>query len=137
MAHFPTKGLTDAPESGPPPEAISMSKGYAAARAIANRSSLRWAPGAMMTSGARLLPRTLSGFTFLPQPGSVLMFMTCVVNKGHTDAWDLAVTSSHVGVPGPCQPLWPELPPQITVVIQVRAAAESPVWVHDPTAARV
>lgn len=35
MAHFPTKGHTDAPESGPPPEAISMSKGYAAARAIA------------------------------------------------------------------------------------------------------
>lgn len=91
----------------------------------------------MMTSGARLLPRTLSGSTFLPQPGSVLMSMTCVVNKGHTDAWGLAVTISHIGVPGPCWPVWPEQPPQITVVIQVRAAAESPVWVHDPTAARV
>lgn len=40
-------------------------------------------------SGPRFLPRILSGSVVLQQLGSMMISMTCVTTKGHTDAQTL------------------------------------------------
>lgn len=44
-----------------------------------------------MTFRSWLLPSTISESMVLLQPESVLLFMPCVANKGHTDTYDLGL----------------------------------------------
>lgn len=44
-----------------------------------------------MTFMSWLLPSTISESMVLLQPESVLLFMPCVANKGHTDTYDLGL----------------------------------------------
>lgn len=58
-------------------------------RAVVPSESHALSPGAMVISGPRLLPRTMSGFMVLPQLGSALISVAHGNIKGHTEAQGL------------------------------------------------
>ena len=55
-------------------------------------------PKTMVTSGLRLLCRTISGSVVLSQPRSVLMSMVRVANKDHIGAQGMDQTYGHESV---------------------------------------
>lgn len=54
--------------------------------------------GAVVSSGPELLPRAMSWFVALQQPGSGLISGVPVITEGHVDDGVCSATPEHVGV---------------------------------------
>lgn len=90
------------------PESVLISLASKIIKGDADLNGLYCQPGAMVSSEARLLLRTISGPAVLPQLGSVLISTACSAAKGYVDVQGLGHNlwpcwhPRAMPLPGPC-----------------------------------